>query len=68
MWSIRQRNNLNFSLAVAGLTAIAVFVPERYSILVFLGAIFVMLFEIGERIERLRHVAQEVVNNKDAST
>ncbi len=46
------KSNRNYWIWVAGLVVVAIFVPERYAILVFLGAIFTMLFEISDRLRR----------------
>ncbi len=40
----------NYWIQFVILVLVAVFVPERYSILVFLGAIWMMLFEISDRL------------------
>jgi hypothetical protein len=43
-------SDLIFWVASAVLVIVTIFVPERYAILVFLGAIWAMLFEISDRL------------------
>ncbi|MDA8174449.1 MAG: hypothetical protein M0018_07660 [Nitrospiraceae bacterium] len=46
----KKASDRNYWLGIISLILVAVFVPERYSILIFLGAIWVILFEISERL------------------
>jgi hypothetical protein len=46
----KKKSNRNYWIGLISLTLIAIFVPERYSILIFLGAIWIILFEISERL------------------
>jgi hypothetical protein len=39
-----------YRITLIGLIVMAVFVPERYSILIVLGAIWSMLWEISDRL------------------
>lgn len=49
-WTIKRKEDRNFWSAVIAMVLVAVFVPERYSILFFLGAIWAALFEISGRL------------------
>jgi len=46
----KSKSNRNYWIWLISLTPVAVFVPERYSILIFLGAIWSVLFEISDRL------------------
>jgi hypothetical protein len=46
----KRKSDHNYWIHLVSLVLVAVFVPERYSILVFLAAIWMMLFEISERL------------------
>lgn len=46
----KKLSDFNFWITATVLIIVAIFAPERYSILVFLGAIWVMLFEISDRL------------------
>jgi len=46
----KRKSERNYWIHLISLTLVAVFVPERYSILIFLGAIWLMLFEISDRL------------------
>ena len=49
-WDNKKKSDRNFFGISIVLVMVAIFAPERYSILVFLGAIWVSLFEISERL------------------
>jgi hypothetical protein len=49
-WDRKKKSDRNFFGISTTLVLAAIFAPERYSILVFLGAIWVSLFEISERL------------------
>ena len=46
----KKKSDRNYWIGLISLTLIAIFVPERYSILIFLGAIWMILFEISDRL------------------
>jgi hypothetical protein len=46
----KKSSNYNYWFSIVGFILVAAFVPERYSILVFLGGIWVILFEISDRL------------------
>lgn len=46
------KSTRNFWASLIMLTLAAIFLPERYSILIFLGFIFMALFEISDRLRR----------------
>lgn len=45
-----RKSNRNFWIGIVALLIVGAIVPERYSILVFLGAIWIILFEISDRL------------------
>lgn len=56
-----KRSKQNFWLAFIGLVIIGIFVPERYSLLIFLAAIFCVLFEISDRLRRDYYIQERTL-------
>ncbi len=48
--SNKKKSERNYWIQLIILSLVAIFVPERYSILIFLGSIWMMLFEISDRL------------------
>ena len=62
---IKKPSKYHYWIAVIALICVAVSVPERYSVLIFLGFIFVVLLEISYRLGQqhlLNRAAQENLN------
>jgi hypothetical protein len=49
-WTIERREDRNFWTAIIVMVLVAAFAQERFSILFFLGTIWVVLFEISGRL------------------
>ena len=47
---IKRQEDRNFWGAITTMVLVAAFAPERFSVLFFLGAIWVVLFEISGRL------------------
>lgn len=56
----RKHSNINYWLAVAGLLTVAFFVPHQYSTLIFLGAVFALLWEISDRLREQYYLHKSV--------
>lgn len=58
----KRKSDRNYWLHVMFLTAVAIFVPERYSVLIFLGAIWTILFEISDRLREQYYYHRNTAN------
>lgn len=54
-----KHSNRNYWIGFFGLVIVGIFIPERYSTLIFLLAIFCMLFEISDRLRREYYLHQQ---------
>lgn len=59
----RKRSNLYFWLACAGLTAVALLVPQPFNVLIFFAAVFVMCWEISDRLREQYYIHRSVNKN-----
>ena len=59
-WKHELQSDKNFWFGVIFLCLVGYFVPERYSILVYLGFIWMMLFEISDRLRTQYHYYKEI--------
>ena len=55
----------NFRISILVLVIVAILVPERYAILIFLGAIYVMLFEISDRLRTQQYFHEKIAQSSE---
>lgn len=76
---MHQISNINFWISLVVLAIVAYFVPEPFNMFLFLGAIFVMVFEVsdrlrehyyihkrnGEHLERIAELLERIESNTE---
>jgi hypothetical protein len=56
---------LLYLASIAALVCAAIFLPERYSMLVFLGFIFIALIEVSYRVGEQYHLLKSIAENRN---
>jgi hypothetical protein len=59
-------SKLPYALSIAALISLALLMPERYRIFVFLGFIFVALLEVSYRVRKQHRLIKSISENRDS--